>query len=55
VLVYSFVVASIILRVKEDIIVRSRAVASVAITLVLRLVISVTIVVVIIIRRLLRV
>jgi hypothetical protein len=55
VIVSGAVVASIVLRVKEDIVVRFRAVASVAIIVALRLVVNVAIVVVITVRRLLRV
>jgi hypothetical protein len=51
------VVTPIVLKVKEDIVVRSRVVASVAVIITLRLVVgvSVAIIVVITIRRLLRV
>jgi hypothetical protein len=61
VLIYVFVggaiVALIILRVKEDVVVGSSIIASVAVIIVLRLIISVgvAIIVIIVIRRLLRV
>jgi hypothetical protein len=57
VFVGSAVVAYIVLRVKEDVVVRSRVVASVAVIVVLRLVVGVgvAIIVVITIRRLPRV